>query len=121
MPSAKKSETVATPAGSPFAPPAIKSSVGSVPLTGARPTGWPTCAVPPSRTPSTNEGPISALNTEIQSLPHSAVAALAGAAVATLTPASIARVEATANTLTFRDGAWVDGVDMMVSLRDLLG
>ena len=32
-----------------------KSSEGSLPLTGLRPTGWPTCAAPPSRRPQRNQ------------------------------------------------------------------
>src|SRR3954470_968365 len=70
----------------------LMSSDGSNLLARLRPTGWPTLAVPPSRTASTKLGwvgvPSTLLKTEMQPAPHCGVAALAVPETAALTPAT---------------------------------
>jgi hypothetical protein len=87
---------------------------GSNLLARFRPTGWPTFARPPPRTASTKFGcskvPSLLLKTEMQSGPHSGVAALAAPVAAALTPPTITNVATAASTFLLIDSTWVDDV-----------
>src|SRR3954453_22882798 len=90
----------------------LMSSDGSNLLARLRPTGWPTLAVPPSRTASTKLGwvgvPSTLLKTEMQPAPHCGVAALAVPETAALTPATHVSVATVVSTFLLIDRRWVD-------------
>src|SRR3954454_5316914 len=90
----------------------LMSSDGSNLLARLRPTGWPTLAVPPSRTASTKLGwlgvPSTLLKTEMQPGPHCGVAALAVPETAALTPATHVSVATAVSTFLVIDARWVE-------------
>src|SRR3954451_18277062 len=90
----------------------LMQSDGSNLLGRLRPTGWPTLAVPPSRTASTKVGwvgvPRTLLKTEIQPGPPRGVAALAVPETAALTPATHVSVATPVSTFLLIDSRWED-------------
>src|SRR5688572_29844885 len=99
------------------------SSDGSNVLARFRPTGWPTLAVPPSRTASTKLGwvgvPSTLLKTEMQPPPHCGVAARAVPETAALTPATHVSVATAVSTFLLIDTTWVDDKLMRISLQKI--
>src|SRR5215212_10545375 len=89
----------------------LMSSDGSNLLARLRPTGWPTLAVPPSRTASTKLGwvgvPSTLLKTEMQPAPHCGVAAFAVPETAAPTPATHVSVATAVSTFLLIDSRWM--------------
>src|SRR3954451_17283939 len=104
----------------------LMSSDGSNLLARLSPTGWPTLAVPPLRTASTQVGwvgvPSTLLKTEMQTAPHCGLAALAVPETAALTPATHVSVATAVSTFLLIDSTWVDD-EVMTDLlsEDLTG